>query len=48
MPRPRCLAPLLLVAFGCRNPKQVVAPAPVTLKVSAASDFQAALPVLAE
>jgi molybdate transport system substrate-binding protein len=51
MPRPWSLVPLLLAAFGCGSPQpQVVppVPAPVSLKVAAASDLQAALPVLAE
>jgi molybdate transport system substrate-binding protein len=52
MPRPWSLALLLLAAFGCGSPKEEAAPAPVTvtvtLRVAAASDLQAALPVLAK
>ncbi len=48
MPRPWFSAPLLLAAAGCGTSKEEVAPAEVVLRVAAASDLQAALPVLAE
>jgi molybdate transport system substrate-binding protein len=48
MPRPWSLAPLFLAVIGCGSPREEVVPAPVTLTVAAASDLQAALPVLAE
>ena len=48
MPRPWFFAPLLLAAAGCGSPKEAVAPAAAALEVAAASDLQAALPVLAE
>jgi molybdate transport system substrate-binding protein len=48
MPRPWSVATLLLAAFGCGGPKEEVVRAKVTLRVAAASDLQAALPVLAE
>jgi molybdate transport system substrate-binding protein len=48
MPRLWFLAPLLLAAAGCRTTQEKIAPSAVALKVAAASDLQAALPVLSE
>src|SRR5262245_15153448 len=42
------LAPLLFAAAGCGISKDKVTPTAASLKVAAASDLQAALPVLAE
>jgi molybdate transport system substrate-binding protein len=42
------LAPLLLAAVGCGHVEDKAAPTTASLKVAAASDLQAALPVLAE